>query len=96
MRKPLGLRSSFESVFSGIGACRGDPFDIGSPAMSQRQLNHGLLQNRIGKACVLRPGINKAVTAAARCGGERSVASLTAAGTCYSEKLMSVRIYDDR
>ena len=31
IRKPLVLRSSFESVFSGIGTCRGDPFDIGSP-----------------------------------------------------------------
>jgi hypothetical protein len=30
MRKPLVLRSSFESVFSGIGICRGDPFDINS------------------------------------------------------------------
>ena len=30
MRKPLVLRSSFESVFSGIGTCCGDPFDIGS------------------------------------------------------------------
>jgi hypothetical protein len=29
MRKPLVLRSSFKSVFSGIGTCRGDPFDIG-------------------------------------------------------------------
>jgi hypothetical protein len=30
MCKPLVLRSSFESVFSGIGTCCGDPFDIGS------------------------------------------------------------------
>ena len=30
MRKPLVLRSSFESVFSGIGTSCGDPFDIGS------------------------------------------------------------------
>jgi hypothetical protein len=30
MRKPLVLRSSFKSVFSGIGTCCGDPFDIGS------------------------------------------------------------------
>jgi hypothetical protein len=34
--------------------------------------------------------------AAARCGAARSVASLAAAGTCYSEKLMSVRIFGDR
>ena len=30
MRKPLVLRSSFKSVFSGIGTCCGDPFDVGS------------------------------------------------------------------
>jgi hypothetical protein len=30
MRKPLMVRSSFESVFSGIGTCCGDPFDISS------------------------------------------------------------------
>jgi hypothetical protein len=30
MRKPLVLRSSVESVFSGIGTGCGDPFDIGS------------------------------------------------------------------
>jgi hypothetical protein len=28
MRKPRVLRSSFESVFSGIGTSCGDPFDI--------------------------------------------------------------------
>jgi hypothetical protein len=30
MPKPLVMRSSFESMFSGIGTCSGDPFYIGS------------------------------------------------------------------
>jgi hypothetical protein len=36
------------------------------------------------------------VAAAARCGAAHSVASLAAAGTCYSEKFTAVGIFTDK
>ena len=63
MRKPLVLRSSFESAFSGIGTSCGDPFDIGSsgdeaddvlPLSSFRKRTEANMTHRLPLRCADR------------------------------------------
>jgi hypothetical protein len=67
MRKPLVLRSSFESVFSGIGTCCGDPFDIGPsgdeaddvlPLLSFRKRVEAKMTHRFPLRCADRRQLN--------------------------------------
>jgi hypothetical protein len=67
MRKPLVLRSSFESVFSGIGTCCGDPFDIGSsgdeaddvlPLMRFRKRTEANMTHRLPLRCADQRQLN--------------------------------------
>jgi len=67
MRKALVLRSSFESVFSSIGTCGGDPFDIGSsgdeaddvlPLLRFRKRGEANMTHRVPLRCADRRQLN--------------------------------------